>query len=69
MIDINTLSPEERKVIEARREYQRKWRAANKDKVQEHNKRFYDKLAAQNKKVPPADLWREKQAAQNAVSK
>lgn len=40
MIDINTLSPEERKVIEARREYQRKWRAANKDKVQEHNKLF-----------------------------
>ena len=50
MIDITTLSPEERKTVEARREYQRKWRAANKDKVKNHNKRFYDKLAAQNKK-------------------
>lgn len=47
MIDIKTLTPEERKVIEARREYQRKWRAANKDKVQEHNKRFYKKKATE----------------------
>ena len=50
MIDITTLSPEERKIVQARREYQRKWRATNKDKVKKHNKRFYDKLAAQNKK-------------------
>ena len=45
MVDINTLSPEERKVIEARRAYKRKWREANKDKVKEHNRRFYEKLA------------------------
>lgn len=45
MIDINTLSQEERKLVEARREYKRKWRAANKDKVQQHNKRFYEKMA------------------------
>lgn len=45
MIDINTLSPEERKVIEARRAYKRKWREANKDKIKEHNRRFYEKLA------------------------
>lgn len=44
MIDINTLSPEERKVIEARRAYKRKWREANKDKIKEHNRRFYEKL-------------------------
>lgn len=61
MVDITSLSPEERKIVEARREYQRKWRAANKDKVKKHNKRFYEKLAAQNKKVPPADLWRGSQ--------
>ena len=50
MIDINTLSPEEKKVVEARREYQRNWKAANKDKVKEHNRRFYEKLANQKKK-------------------
>lgn len=48
MVDLNTLSLDERKVIEARREYQRKWREANKDKVQEHNRRFYKKKAAEN---------------------
>lgn len=47
MIDLNTLSSDERKEIEARREYQRRWRAANKDKVQQHNKRFYAKKAAE----------------------
>ena len=50
MIDITLLTPEERKIVEARREYQRKWRAANKDKVRKHNKRFYEKVAAENKK-------------------
>lgn len=48
MIDVTTLSPEERKVIEARREYKRKWREANKDKIKEHNKHFYEKLANKN---------------------
>ena len=48
MIDINTLNPEERKIVEARREYQRKWREANKEKVKEHNKRFYEKKAKEN---------------------
>lgn len=55
MIDINTLTPEERKIVEARREYQRKWRKANKDKVQKHNKRFYEKKAAEQKKALPAE--------------
>ena len=50
MVDISALTPEERKVIEARREYQRKWRAKNKDKVNKINKRFYEKYAKQAEK-------------------
>lgn len=45
MVDVNALSQEERRIVEARREYKRKWRAANKDKVQQHNKKFYEKMA------------------------
>lgn len=45
MIDVNNLSSEERKIVEARREYQRKWRAANRDRIKQHNKRFYEKMA------------------------
>lgn len=47
-IDVTTLSANERAVIEARRQYQREWRAANKDKVREHNRRFWEKRAAQS---------------------
>lgn len=46
MIDVTNLTPEERKIIEARREYQRKWREANKDKVKQHFKKFYEKQSA-----------------------
>lgn len=49
MIDTSTLTPEERKVIEARREYQRQWRESHKDRVQLHNQRFFEKKATQNK--------------------
>ncbi|MFT3950640.1 MAG: hypothetical protein QM689_01530 [Oscillospiraceae bacterium] len=49
MKNLNVLSPEEREVAEAKREYQRRWRAANKDKVKEHNHRFYAKQAAKLK--------------------
>lgn len=45
MIDVSKLPPEERKVIEARREYQRKWRAANKDKVAKREMNFYKRYA------------------------
>jgi len=45
MIDLNNLTSEEKAMIEARREYKRKWRAANPDKVARHNKNFYEKLA------------------------
>lgn len=34
-------------VKEERREYYRKWRAANKDKVREHNRKYWAKRAAQ----------------------
>lgn len=45
MIDVNTLSPEERLLIEAKREYQKQWRANNKNKVKMYQKRFYKKKA------------------------
>lgn len=47
MTDLNTLPAEEQKAVEARRAYQRQWRAANKDKVKEHNRRFWLKKAAE----------------------
>lgn len=31
--------------IQARREYQRRWRKANPDKVREHNRRYWEKKA------------------------
>ena len=34
------------KLIKARREYYKKWRAANKDKVAQHNRKFWAKKAA-----------------------
>lgn len=32
------------KIVSARREYARRWRKANRDKVREYNRRFYAKL-------------------------
>ena len=46
MIDTSKLTDIERKAIEARREYHRKWREANKDKVKRNNQRYWEKLAA-----------------------
>lgn len=45
MIDTSKLTEIERKAIEARREYQRQWRAANKDKVKANNQRYWEKVA------------------------
>lgn len=45
MIDTSKLSDMERKAIEARREYHRKWREANKDKVKRNNQRYWEKMA------------------------
>lgn len=45
MIDVSKLSEEERAIILARREYYRKWKAKNKDKVKANQDRFYKKQA------------------------
>ena len=44
-INLNSVSPEEREIIEARRAYKKAWRAANKDRVAEYNRRFWLKKA------------------------
>lgn len=46
-INLETLSETERATIEARRTYQKKWRAEHKDRVREHNRRFWEKKAAE----------------------
>lgn len=45
MIDTSKLTDTERRAIEARREYHRKWREANKDKVKRNNQRYWEKVA------------------------
>lgn len=35
------------RAAEIRREYHKQWRAKNKDKVREYNRRFWEKRAAQ----------------------
>lgn len=52
-INLDTLSAPERAAVEARRAYQKKWRAQNKDRVQEHNRRFWEKKAAEMAAVSP----------------
>ncbi|MGN0678588.1 MAG: phosphatase [Oscillospiraceae bacterium] len=49
-INLETLSDDERSIIEARREYKRKWRAANKERVKEYDRRFWAKKAAEQAK-------------------
>lgn len=34
--------------VEERREYYRQWRAKNKDKVRENNRRYWERRAAKN---------------------
>lgn len=46
MIDTSTLSVEERQLVEARRAYQRVWRAKNPDRVKQHVKNFLKKQAS-----------------------
>ena len=38
---------EESAIVETRKEYYRKWRAANKDKVRQHNRNYWAKKAAE----------------------
>lgn len=39
------------KAIEIRRAYQKAWRAKNKDRVREYNRRFWEKQAAKQDKI------------------
>ena len=48
-IDLSSVSPEEREIIEARRAYKREWRKNHKERIEEHNRRFWEKKAAQMK--------------------
>lgn len=50
MVDMSKLPQEEQAAILARREYYRKWRKANADKVKEHNRRYWAKRALEAKK-------------------
>lgn len=43
--DLNSVSSEEREIIEARRAYKREWRKNNKERIEEHNRRFWLKKA------------------------
>lgn len=45
--NLEALSPKERAIVEARRAYQKKWRAKNKDKVKAANDRYWLKKAAE----------------------
>lgn len=46
-INLNSVSPEEREIIEARRAYKREWRKNNKERIKEYNRRFWLKKAAE----------------------
>lgn len=48
-IELDKLSPADRAVVEARRAYKKAWRAANRDKVIESERRFYERKAAELK--------------------
>lgn len=49
-IDIEKLNEEERAIVEARRAYKREWRAKNRDRIAEYNRRFWAKQARENAK-------------------
>lgn len=50
MADANNFTDIDRKAAEARREYQRRWRAANKDKVRANNQRYWQRVAAKKER-------------------
>ncbi len=39
------------KAVELRREYHKQWRAKNKDRVREYNRRFWEKQAAKQQEA------------------
>lgn len=46
-IDVTKLTAEERAAVEARRQYQKEWRAANKEKIKVFNQRYWIKKGLQ----------------------
>jgi hypothetical protein len=46
-VTMENITVDESVIVEARKEYYRKWRAANKDKVKQHNRRYWEKKAAE----------------------
>ena len=44
---------------EAQREYQRKWRAANKEKVRQHNQNYWKKKALESMKSAESKCEKE----------
>lgn len=56
------------KVTKVRREYQKKWRAKNKDKVKEYNRRFWEKRAEKAATVKTAaEEGKKKKTAQSTA--
>ena len=49
MIDLKTVSEEEKMAILARRKYMSEWRKANPEKVKEHQRRYWSKKAQEEK--------------------
>lgn len=52
----------ERKAREAQREYNRQWRARNKDKVKEYNKRYWERRAQREQHGEGEDVKKEIQS-------
>ncbi len=50
MANLSELTELDRKAVEARREYHRKWRAANKDKVKANNQRYWQRVAVKKER-------------------
>lgn len=59
MQDANKLASE--RAVAARREYQRRWRANNPDRVRRYNRRYWENVAA--KKAEGGDFYADEQAA------
>lgn len=45
--DLSLLTKEEQDAVKARREYQKMWRAANRDRIREHNERYWKKKGSE----------------------
>lgn len=59
MIDVSKLSEEERAVVLARREYYRKWKKKNAEKVKATNARFFkrqaEKITSEQERKKPSE--------------